>query len=468
MTRDDKDVVSAVARALAERVGKDRYETWFGGDTRLAYDGAALRVMGTSRAFMDWLRAKLRREVEAAVRQAIPGPCPVVFEVIEETAPKTTEIDAAPMTLEAPPVTRNHDHRLLAFPAPPTAAAPASRRRWATLGQFVVGASNRLAHATALSVTERPGETSPALFYGPTGVGKTHLLEGVWSAARQSRQALFLTAEQFTTQFLEALRGSGLPSFRRKCRSVDVLLVDDLQFFAGKRATLVELLHTIDHLVRDGKQVALTADRALEDLAGLGPELVSRLQGGMLCRLDPADEAVRQGIVRQLAANMNLKAPADVLDYVASQFTSHARELQGALNLLQAESRARGASLTLAFAEEALRDLVRQSGRSVRLGDIEKAVCEVFALAPDSLQSDSKAQLVSQPRMLAMFLARKLTSSAYSEIGHHFGRRKHTTVISAQKKVGALLEQNATIRLHNREYRIDEAVRKVEAALKIG
>lgn len=466
MTRDDKDVVSAVGLALAERVGKDRYETWFGVQTRLSYDGVSFRVAAPNRFFQDWLRGKLRHDVEAAVRAVISGPCQVVFEMAEEMATENSTIPIA--TDENAASSSPDEKRMLAFPTSPAPATPLSRRRWATLAQYVVGRTNRLAHATALSVTERLGEVSPALFHGPTGVGKTHLLEGIWSAARQTRQALFLTAEQFTTQFLEALRGSGLPSFRRKCRTVDVLLIDDIHFFAGKRATLVELLHTIDFLAREGKQLVLTADRPLEDLNGLGPELLARLQGGMLCRIETPDEEVRAGIVRQSAATMGIKATPEVFDFIAAQFTSHARELHGALNLLQAESRARQAAITIQLAEDALRDLVQQSGRSVRLADIEKAVCDVFSLSPDSLQSESKAQQVSQPRMLAMFLARKLTRSAYSEIGHHFGRRKHTTVISAQKKMGALLEQNGTIRICNRDCRMDEAVRKVEAALKIG
>jgi chromosomal replication initiator protein len=468
VTRDEKDVVSAVGVALAERVGKDRYETWFGSHAQLSFDGATLQVGVPNRYLRDWLRTHFRGEVEAAGREVIPGDCHVTFEVVQTAATVPAE---QPTVREAPRTETPQPEsiaQVLAFPQPAQLAPLPSRRRWANLGTFVVGRSNRLAHATATSIPERLGEVSPAFFYGPTGVGKTHLLEGIWSATRATRQSLYLTAEQFTTQFLEALRGSGLPSFRRKCRSVDVLLIDDLQFFAGKRATLVELLHTVDYLARDGKQLVLTADRPLEELTGLGAELLARLQGGMPCRIEAPDEEVRLGIVRQVASTMGLKAHDDALALVASQFTSHARELHGALNMLQAESRARGAVITVELAHEALRDLLRQAARPVRLADIEKAVCDVFALSPDSLQSDNKSQSISQPRMLAMFLARKLTRSAFSEIGHHFGGRKHTTVISAQKKMGMLLEQNATIRLHDREYRVDEAVRKVEAALKMG
>jgi chromosomal replication initiator protein len=465
VTTDEKDVVSAVGVALAERVGKERYETWFGCHTRLRFDGASLQVGVPNQFFQDWLRSHFRRDVESACREVIPGECQVSFEIVKDAAP--TELPPEMSGKESLTKPANGSAALLPF-APTRAAATGNRRQWATLGTYVIGKSNRLAHATAMTIQERPGEVSPAILHGPTGVGKTHLLEGICSAARGTRNALYLTAEQFTTQFLEALRGSGLPNFRHKCRSADVLLIDDIQFFTGKRATLVELLHTVDYFTRERKQLVLTADRPLEDLQGLGADLLARLQGGMPCRIEAPDEEVRLGIVRQRAAVMGLKAGDDVWRFIAQQFTSQARELFGALNLLQAESRAHRATITLEFAQEALSDLVRQSARPIRLADIEKAVCEVFALQADSLQSESKTQAVSQPRMLAMFLARKLTRAALSEIGQHFGGRKHTTVISAHKKMGKLMAQKKSIRLHDRDCPVEEALRKVEAAIKTG
>ena len=253
------------------------------------------------------------------------------------------------------------------------------------------------------------------MFYGPTSVGKTHLLEGIWTAARQSHQrltAVYLSAEQFTSHFLEALRGSGLPSFRRKYRGVGLLMIDDLQFFVGKRATQVELLHTIDTFLREGRQLVFAADRSPAELAELGPELTTRLSSGLVCRIEPPDYATRLGIVAPNGAADEAHVPAEVQDFVASQLTSHARELSGALCRLQATGQAMGRPISLAMAEEALADLIRHSGRVVRLADIEKAVCEVFGLEPASLQSDAKAKRVSHPRMLAMWLARKHTRAA--------------------------------------------------------
>ena len=344
-------------------------------------------------------------------------------------------------------------------------------RRFASLETFVAGEANRVALTSAQMVVRRPGQVTPLMFYGPTSIGKTHLLEGIWTAVRKSHQRLsvvYLSAEQFTSHFLEALRGSGLPSFRRKYRGVAVLIIDDLQFFVGKRATQIELLHTIDGFLRDGRQLVFAADRSPAELAELGAELTTRLMSGLVCRLEPPDRASRVGIVAQMARRMKVSVPQEVQEFIASRFTSHARELSGALCRLQATSEAVGRPISLAVAEQALADLMRHNGRVVRLPDIEKAVCEVFGLEPASLQSDGKGKRVSHPRMLAMWLARKHTRAALSEIGHFFGRRSHSTVISAQKRVDGWMTSGRPLDLAERRFLADDAIQQVERRLAAG
>ena len=345
------------------------------------------------------------------------------------------------------------------------------KRRFASLDTFVASDGNRLAITSAEMVVRQPGQNTPLLFYGPTSVGKTHLLEGIWTAARRSHQRLtvvYLSAEQFTSHFLEALRGSGLPSFRRKYRGVGLLMIDDLQFFVGKRATQVELLHTIDTFLREGRQLVFAADRSPAELAELGPELTTRLGSGLVCRIEPPDYATRLGIVAQMARRMKLTVPIEVQQYLAARLTSHARELSGALCRLKATGPAMGRPISLAMAEETLADLVRNSGRAVRLADIEKAVCDVFGLEPACLQSDAKAKRVSHPRMLAMWLARKHTRAALSEIGYYFGRRSHSTVISAQKRIDGWMAAGSSLDLAERHWRVDDAIRQVERRLAAG
>jgi chromosomal replication initiator protein len=469
------EIVSTLRSALADKVGQDRFDLWFGAGTRLDYDGHALRIAAPSRFFLEWIRANFRRNIETACGDVL-GKCPTIeFHLEAATKGDGDSMQPAPpqgATKRArpgpPPAAL--DHQGAQTPPPADASAPA-RRRFANLDTFVAGESNRLAITSAEMVVRQPGQHTPLLFYGPTSVGKTHLLEGIWTAARKSHQrlsAVYLSAEQFTSHFLEALRGSGLPSFRRKYRGVGLLLIDDLQFFVGKRATQVELLHTVDTFLREGRQLVFAADRSPAELAELGPELTTRLTSGLVCRIEPPDLATRLGIVAQMARRMKLHVPADVQQFVATRLTSHARELSGALCCLKATSQALGRPISPAMAEEALAEMIRHSGRVVKLADIEKAVCEVFGLEPASLQSDEKARRVSHPRMLAMWLARKHTRAALSEIGHYFGRRSHSTVISAQKRVDGWMASGRPLDLAEHHWPADDAIRQVERRLAAG
>lgn len=477
LTKDDKEIVSTLRTALAGKVGQDRFDLWFGAGTRLDYDGRALRVGAPNRFFLDWIRANLRPNIEAACLEVF-GTCPAIEFVLEaiatpsdgdsmQAAPSNGKSKCAQPSLRLPTI---EPVAVAETPLPNQPNTP-ERRRFASLDTFVSGESNRLAITSAEMLVRQPGQHTPLMFYGPTSVGKTHLLEGIWTAARRSHPRLtvvYLSAEQFTSHFLEALRGSGLPSFRRKYRGVGLMMIDDLQFLVGKRATQVELLHTVDSFLREGRQLVFAADRSPAELAELGPEITTRLTSGLVCRIESPDCATRLGIVAQMARRMKMQVPPEVQQLMASRLTSHARELSGALCRLQATSQAMGRPISLSMAEEALADLIRQSGRVVRLLDIEKAVCDVFGLEPESLQSDGKAKRVSHPRMLAMWLARKHTRAALSEIGYYFGRRSHSTVISAQRRVDGWMAAGSPLDLSERHWHVDDAIRQVERRLAAG
>jgi chromosomal replication initiator protein len=470
VTKDDMEIVSALRAALAGKVGQERFDLWFGAGTRLDYDGRALRVGAPSEFFLEWMRTNFRRDIEKACGDVL-GHCPAIEFHIETKAAHVggDSMQAAPIPGTSTPARPGPG--LAALGEQPAPAAASSRRRFATLETFVAGPANRLAITSAEMVVRQPGQHTPLMFYGPTSVGKTHLLEGIWTAARRSHQRLtvvYLSAEQFTSHFLEALRGSGLPSFRRKYRGVGLLMIDDLQFLVGKRATQVELLHTIDTFLREGRQLVFAADRPPVELAELGPELTTRLTGGLVCRIEPPDHAARLGIVAQMARRMKVHVPDEVQHFMATRLTSHARELSGALCRLKATGQSLGRPISLAMAEEALADLIRHSGRAVRLADIEKAVCDVFGLEAATLQSDAKAKRVSHPRMLAMWLARKHTRAALSEIGHYFGHRSHSTVVSAQKRVDGWMASGRPLDLAEQHWPVDDAIRQVERRLAAG
>jgi chromosomal replication initiator protein len=277
-----------VRAAVRERIGDERFAVWFGEAIWLtAADGKGIVVQAGAGLTHEWLRRTFRRDVEAAVA-AICGPQAGVAWEPAAATPVGPPTDAPPpsgLTVVRPAVEIT----------PAISAASAGiggRRSGRSLADFVVGPSNKMALAAVELAAARPGEMSPLVVHGPGGVGKTHLLEGLCERARELRpgsMAVFLAAEQFTTGFLQALHGSGLPGFRRTCRSAELLVIDDLQFFVGKRATLQELQQTIDALQRQGRQVVLGCDREPESLSELGPELLARLRGGMAARIAPPD-----------------------------------------------------------------------------------------------------------------------------------------------------------------------------------
>jgi chromosomal replication initiator protein len=422
-----------------------------------------------TRLHLDWVRSHLRTEIETVLRRCVGDLGSVEFRVAPQGTPEPAapsaspimEVAAAKDTARRPASTNSADE--------PAAESKAKPRKFAGFASFIVGSGNRVAYTAAEMVVERPGTVSPLFLYGPHGVGKTHLLESIWTETKKRdprQRTVFLSAEQFTSYFLEALNGKGLPSFRRKYRDAALLIIDDVQFLLGKKATVVELKHTVDQLAREGRQLVLAADRSPQELAELGPELAARLGAGLVCGIAPPDQKTREQLVKQAAANFDLKLAPAVRRWLAERIAPDARMLTGAVNKLWAVSVTYGRKIDVALAEECLTDLTATAGAAVRLTDIDRAVCDVFGLPAKALQSDRKTRKLAYPRMLAMWLARKHTRSALTEIGEYFGRRSHSTVISAEKKVGAWMETNEGVELGGARTQLADALGKIEQRLR--
>jgi len=473
------EIVSRVRSAIAARVGTERFELWLSRGVAYSIADHTLRVGVAENFRLEYLRRTFRGDLAAAARQVLGGESGVELVLDDEASIGEAAVEkplpSASLAADRPAVSG----RALPEPAgplatvqePPTGQVPRPRRQFASLDEFRVGPGNQVANSAARGVIARPGQYSPLTLAGPPGCGKTHLLEGIWRAARGSshyRRVIYLTAEQFTNHFLEALKHTGTPNFRRKYRDVELLLIDDVQFFAGKQSTIVELVHTIDTLLRDGRQLVFAADRPPLELRGLGNDLVTRLSGGLVCPLEPADAATRRKIVEQLAARQGAAIPPEVLTFVAGQLDGDARQLAGAVNRLAATGEALGRPIDLDLAQTALADLIGAARRPVRLPQIVDAVCDVFGVGTDQLEGSSKSPAVTLPRMLVMFLARKHTRAALSEIGRTVGRKSHSTVVSAQQKINKWLAAGKRVPLGHGDCPLEDAVRRVEAQLNVG
>jgi chromosomal replication initiator protein len=351
-------------------------------------------------------------------------------------------------------------------------AAPSAGRRFAELTDFVKGPGNELAFTAVLQICEQPGSRyNPLVLYGGVGTGKTHLLEATYKRLRASHpgmNVLFLSAEGFANYFTQALRDRTLPSFRQRFRGVDVLIVDDVDFLDGKRVIQEEFLHTIRQLESHDRQIVLSADRHPRLLTKLSEELVTRFISGIVCRMESPDLETRRAIVTRKAARLTARVSDEALELVAQRFRTSVREMEGALNCLEAHGLTSGKPVTLSAARHVLADLERDCVRVVRLVDVEQTVCRFFAVAPDELRSPRRSRTVSQPRMLAMYLARKMTQAAYSEIGEYFGGRNHSTVMSAEKRIRELLTSQATLRVASQTWQLGDLVGSLEQQLMTG
>jgi chromosomal replication initiator protein len=313
---EDSQVAAALSTQLAERIGSQRFDLWFNSQTELCVRGVSLIVRAASTFVRDWLRTNFADDIRACWEAMVGASGTIEFSLASvagpmKDAPGAPTEQVAELRVKSPPASVPVAKAAICEGAAVGVAAeevaatvPRREHEKFAMAGFVVGGSNEYAFRAAELTARGRQQASPLLFCGPTGVGKTHLLRAVQQEYRKYHAraaALYLTAEQFTTSFVEAIRGSGVPSFRQKCRGAQLLAIDDLQFFVGKQRTLEELLYTIDTLNNDGRQLVFSSDRGLADLRALGPELFSRLSGGLVCELAMPEFSTRLAIVRQLA-----------------------------------------------------------------------------------------------------------------------------------------------------------------------
>ncbi|MEM6744621.1 MAG: chromosomal replication initiator protein DnaA, partial [Pseudomonadota bacterium] len=323
-----------------------------------------------------------------------------------------------------------------------------------TFDRFVVGKPNELAHAAARRVGEGDGVAfNPLFLYSASGLGKTHLMHAIaWAlrATRPEATVVLLTAEQFMYRFVQALKSRDMIGFKQLFRAVDVLMIDDVQFIAGKDSTQEEFFHTFNALVDQGKQVVISADRNPVDIDGLEERIKSRLQWGLVADLHPTDYELRLGILQSKAETLMQETPgleisAGVLEFLAHRISSNVRVLEGALRRLTAFASLVGRPADLDLAQECLADILRATDRKVTIEEIQRKVAAHYTLRMNDMLSPRRSRNVARPRQIAMYLSKSLTSKSLPEIGRRFGGRDHTTVIHACKTIEKLKDTDSQI-----------------------
>jgi chromosomal replication initiator protein len=321
-----------------------------------------------------------------------------------------------------------------------------------TFERFVVGDSNRMAHAAAMAVAEAPGKTTfnPLVIYGGTGLGKTHLLQAIGHFAQTEGTAdsiAYLTSEEFTTQYINyVVHRKDSTSFYKKFTAVDLLLIDDIQFFSGKPGTQKEFCRIFNKLLMERKQIVLSSDRSPDKIPDMMEHIISRLVGGLMADIQPPNLETRMAIIRKKAESDGLSLPNEVVQFIAGNITSNVRELEGTLIKLIASTTFTGKDISLAVAQELCGDVISRKNERISIKRIQQKVGESFDISPNQLSAHTRKRDVSFPRSVAMFLCKKLTNQSLRSIGLEFGGRDYSTVIHSCKKIESEIESDQELR----------------------
>ena len=466
-------MLDAFRDRLLEQLGQQRYSTWIEGAIDFQVSGSKLLVQTANAFERDMVKRCCMCGIRAAANETWGTHVEVSYVIdkssMSEVATTAVAGAAVPQQVSRATPTSIGGSSVKDLLGATPSQQSLSQRGISKQSDWISGIPTAAAETACRRLLHGEFTATPVLLWGAPGVGKSHLLRYLAAATRKSNRqlrVLSLTAEQFLVSFVEAVRGSGLPSFRQKHRGVDLLILDNVQELIGKQRTLEEFQHTIDALCADGARIVVASDRGPNELRELGPELASRMLSGVVVEVGTPDTQMRSQLIRRVATERGLNLEKVVVDRLAGRLVGGAREVTGALHRMELMSEASGMDLDLELADRVANDLNRISSPPVRLDDIQNAVCSVFGLESSLLKSNKRTKAVAEPRMLAMWLARKMTRSAWSEIGDYFGRRSHSTVISAHRRVERLLAKEEPTRLSGPAGDLHEAIRRVEAVLR--
>jgi chromosomal replication initiator protein len=425
-----------ISQRLQQMLNEGTYTTWFGSARAVEQDDERLVVTVPNEFTKNWIEGHFASLLDAAAAE---------HELVVEL--RVAVAEAVARSVE-PEVTEATDEVVQAGGETPASTAGTGINPKYTFDVFVIGASNRFAHAAALAVAEAPAQSyNPLFIHGSTGLGKTHLLQAIGHYVLQQHSQLnvrYVTTETVLNEFVDSMRDGRMVSFKQRYRTYDLLLVDDIQFIEGKERLQEEFFHTFNSLYEAGKQIVLSSDRPPHELATLESRLRSRFQWGLITDVQPPDLETRIAILRKKVMTERIEiADPQVLTYIADRVTTNIRELEGALTRVVAYASLTGRPISTEVAEEVLRDLFPQGAtRPITIEQIQAAVSEMFHISITELRGDRRQQSIAYPRHIAMYLCRELTDASLPKIGAKFGGRDHSTVLHGVNKIARMLKED--------------------------
>jgi len=414
---------------LENEISSSEFNTWIRPLQVIENEGQ-LKLLAPNRFVMDWVKERFFAKIEELINEFSNGTLDLVLEI----GSKMSSLPASTKTV------KRVDAKKI---------GPSNLNKAFTFDNFVEGKSNQLAKAASFQVSENVGRAyNPLLIYGSSGLGKTHLMHAIGNAVllrQPSLNIVYVHSEKFVQDMVKALQQNTINAFKDYYRNLDVLLIDDIQFFASKERSQEEFFHTFNTLLEKKHQVVLTSDKYPKEIANLAERLKSRFSSGLPVTIEPPDMETRAAILMKKAAMVNVELHQDVALFIAKRIPSNVRDLEGALRRVIANSQFTGREITIDFTKEALHDLISMRDKLVDINNIQKTVAEYYKIRIADLSSKSRRQSVTRPRQIAMSLARELTSLSFPDIGDAFGGRDHTTVINACNRVNNLKEADSKI-----------------------
>ena len=424
---------------LSNELNPQQFNTWIRPLKAEEQEGI-IKIIAPNKFVLDWIKTRFQEQISSICLEIEPEMDEIIF----------TSVD---MILETPGIpsdkTPIHYEKNVAKPAKvrrredqPSVLEQSRLNPNFTFDRFVEGKSNQLARAAAIQVAENPGPAyNPLFIYGGVGLGKTHLMHAIGNyviSQNQKAKIAYLNSQKFVQDMVKALQHNMINRFQSYYRSLNVLLIDDIQFFAGKERSQEEFFHTFNALLEGNQQVIMTCDRYPKEVSGLEERLKSRFGWGLTVAIEPPELETRVAILMNKATQLNILLPDDVAFFIGQRVRSNIRELEGTLKLLKANSQFTGKPITMEFTKASLKDLLSVQDKLVTIENIQKTVCEYFKIRTNDLLSKKRSRSIARPRQLAMALAKNLTNHSLPEIGSAFGGRDHTTVLHACKKVEEL------------------------------